>query len=235
MTKQELDELFLQAKAKLPIPGRVPEHDKSVRSPFRPNEDQQPSFSIYEGGMRFKDHGGGGWSGDNYDFFKAWKFNKNPKELSPIEAKEAFKAFLQLAGLEPIQSKQPVKPLDFDGPTRALNRMLIAGLCEHRGYSQQCIEALKAQQKIGFGQAYGNNAYFFPIYDRAGNIVRFHCRYIDQSKGSWVCWPKNDGKISPLIFGDLLNATEVHISESTWDGIDFWDKAQAYQTDGVAL
>ena len=41
----------------LGLPGNPPERDKSVRSPFRP--DKNPSFSIYDHGRRWKDHGTG--------------------------------------------------------------------------------------------------------------------------------------------------------------------------------
>ena len=42
---------------RLVLPGEPPACDGVCRSPFR--EDSSPSFSIYAGGTRFKDHGSG--------------------------------------------------------------------------------------------------------------------------------------------------------------------------------
>ena len=39
------------------LPGEPPERDKTVRSPFR--DDKHPSFSIFDYGRRWKDHGTG--------------------------------------------------------------------------------------------------------------------------------------------------------------------------------
>jgi hypothetical protein len=61
-----------------------------VCSPFR--EDKHPSFSIYDQGRRFKDHGAS-WSehrGDSFDFYQL---------ATKQAAKTAFKAFVELAGL----------------------------------------------------------------------------------------------------------------------------------------
>jgi Bifunctional DNA primase/polymerase, N-terminal len=58
-----------------------------VRSPFR--EDKIPSFSIYDQGRRFRDHGDGS-HGDSFNFYQLAKGQT---------AKEAFVGFVELAGL----------------------------------------------------------------------------------------------------------------------------------------
>jgi hypothetical protein len=61
-----------------------------TNSPFR--EDNDPSFSIYEGGTKWKDHGTGGLSdqGDKFDFYQ---------QAAKKSAAKSFKEFVSLAGL----------------------------------------------------------------------------------------------------------------------------------------
>lgn len=99
--KPALDPALLQeAIGRLPIPvlwqtlalpGTVKEHC-CVRSPLR-DDDRVPSFSIYAGGRRFKDHGSG-QAGDSYDFFRL---------ISKLDSKSAYRRFLELAQISPQQ------------------------------------------------------------------------------------------------------------------------------------
>jgi hypothetical protein len=77
---------------KLGLPGHVRERC-CVRSPLR-NDDRTPSFSIYAGGRRFKDHGTGE-GGDAFDFYQA---------ITQLDAKAAYGSFIELAGL-PLPAK----------------------------------------------------------------------------------------------------------------------------------
>ncbi|MFP6895477.1 MAG: hypothetical protein VCA38_02650, partial [Roseibacillus sp.] len=52
----------------LGIPGEPKIGDNF--SPFR--EERQPSFSIYDGGQKWKDHGGEGHQGDCIELAKLW-------------------------------------------------------------------------------------------------------------------------------------------------------------------
>lgn len=83
-----------EAKARLPIPalwrilnlnGEPPARDGVYRSPFR--EEANPSFSIFAGGTRFKDHATGE-SGDAITFYAMAR---------GIGNREAVKEFLNLA------------------------------------------------------------------------------------------------------------------------------------------
>jgi hypothetical protein len=74
---------------KLRLPGRVRDQCCGC-SPLR-DDDRTPSFSIYAGGRRFKDHGTG-QRGDAFDFYQAVK---------RLDAKAAYRSFIELAGLSP--------------------------------------------------------------------------------------------------------------------------------------
>jgi hypothetical protein len=72
-----------------------------TNSPFR--EDKRPSFSIYENGTKFKDHGTG-WQGDGFDFYQ---------HAAGKDASQAFKDFVILAGLrDQLRSarRKPAEP-----------------------------------------------------------------------------------------------------------------------------
>jgi hypothetical protein len=72
---------------RLGLPGRVTDNC-CVRSPLR-DDDRSPSFSIFAGGTRWKDHGTGE-KGDSFNLYQAVK---------KMDAKEAWRPFLKLAGI----------------------------------------------------------------------------------------------------------------------------------------
>jgi hypothetical protein len=72
---------------RLGLPGRVTD-SCCVRSPLR-DDDRSPSFSIYAGGARWKDHGTGE-GGDSFDLYQA---------IRKMDAKSAWRPFLELSGL----------------------------------------------------------------------------------------------------------------------------------------
>jgi hypothetical protein len=67
--------------------GYPPRCTNPVKSPWR--EDRNPSFSVYDEGRLFKDHGNGE-SGDSFDFYQ--------RSLK-LDARDAFVGFVELAGL----------------------------------------------------------------------------------------------------------------------------------------
>jgi hypothetical protein len=78
---------------RLRLPGRVSDCC-CVRSPLR-DDDRSPSFSIYAGGTRWKDHGTG-QGGDSFDFYQA---------ITKTNAKSAWRPFLESAGLTVSQRR----------------------------------------------------------------------------------------------------------------------------------
>lgn len=70
---------------KLGLPGRVTENC-CVKSPLR-DDDRSPSFSIFAGGTRWKDHGLG-IGGDSFDLFQA---------VTKTDAKGAWRPFMDLS------------------------------------------------------------------------------------------------------------------------------------------
>ena len=75
------------------VEGEPPGRDKAVRSPFR--DDKNPSFSIYDNGKRWKDHGTGE-HGDAADFLA------KAKNLSKADA---CRELIRLAGTGPEANK----------------------------------------------------------------------------------------------------------------------------------
>jgi hypothetical protein len=69
----------------LGLPGQVRDHC-CVRSPLR-DDDRSPSFSVFAGGTRWKDHGTGE-GGDSFDLFQAVK---------KMDAKQAWRPFIELS------------------------------------------------------------------------------------------------------------------------------------------
>jgi putative DNA primase/helicase len=86
-------ELLQRAKERLSIDflwkhfGFHERRGNPTNSPFR--EDRKPSFSIYDDGLHFKDHGTGE-QGDSFDFYQL---------ATKQDASAAFVAFIELAGL----------------------------------------------------------------------------------------------------------------------------------------
>ena len=72
---------------RLGLPGRV-SGDCCVRSPLR-DDDRSPSFSIYAGGTRWKDHATGE-GGDSFNLYQAVK---------KLSAKAAWRSFIDLSRL----------------------------------------------------------------------------------------------------------------------------------------
>src|SRR5271165_5881691 len=104
MNRDELHTLLQEAKQRLSIPllwrhfnfpGEVSENC-CVKSPFR-DDDNNPSFSIFEKGTRCKDHGTGE-SWDSYDFYQS---------ATKLSSKTAYRPFIELAGLADRLERDP--------------------------------------------------------------------------------------------------------------------------------
>jgi hypothetical protein len=86
-------ELLQRAKERLSIDflwkyfGFPERRGNPTHSPFR--EDKDPSFSVYDDGLHFKDHGNGD-QGDSFDFYQ---------RAMRQDASQAFIGFIELAGL----------------------------------------------------------------------------------------------------------------------------------------
>lgn len=86
--------LIPQAWQALGLPGNA---TPRCRSPFRP--DRTPSFSIYDGGRRWKDFATGA-HGDVIDFIATAR---------QVDAREATRLFLELAGVPPTPAPAPAR------------------------------------------------------------------------------------------------------------------------------
>jgi hypothetical protein len=69
------------AWARLGLPNPPPEGNRLVRSPIR--EEKTPSFSIFQGGKRWKDHAGDG-GGDVFDFVQAATGEDGPAAIQTV-------------------------------------------------------------------------------------------------------------------------------------------------------
>jgi Toprim domain-containing protein len=87
----------------LGLPGEPPAHDKAVCSPFR--NDQHPSFSIFDGGRKWKDHGTGE-HGDAADFLamaKGFSPEEGARELIRVAGTASANAGSESSTLAKLQ------------------------------------------------------------------------------------------------------------------------------------
>jgi P4 family phage/plasmid primase-like protien len=204
--------LLKDAIAALTIPMlwqrlRIPGTPKigNNRSPLR-DDDQNESFSIFDDGRRAKDHGTG-WTGDSFDFYQA---------VTKTSAKLAFVFFVQLAGLgRPLNGNQSTT-VAFDWATckASVTKAKLAELAAWRGFSESYCQTLFQANYIGLH----NTNWVFPVTDpNSYAIVGCHELY-DMENKKWKFDPKGT-KAWPLIVGKVSTASEVHLLESTWDGL----------------
>ncbi|MBV9107357.1 MAG: AAA family ATPase, partial [Verrucomicrobia bacterium] len=94
-------------------------------------------------------------------------------------------------------------------------------IAEWRGYSREFCAWLVANKLLGLFK--GKIA--FPVYQN-GIVV---CPHWLQDRPNKV-WKFFTGMpASPLLLGDLETATDVHLHESTWDGLAFHERTEAYK------
>ena len=76
-----------------------------------------------------------------------------------------------------------------------------------------------------------NGSVAFPIFDRAGNVTGSH--YLKSKPKDWLYLPGSH--VSALVIGNVSEAAEVHVHESTWDALAFCDRSGAYQAANVSV
>jgi hypothetical protein len=230
------DDLLKQAIATLSIadvwqklgaPGEPPRVDATVRSPLR-DDDKDKSFSIFDNGRKFKDHGTG-LKGDSYNFFQAYK---------KIDSKQAFVPFVELAGLGHLLNAKNPPPFDWSALEK-LNLGYQDRLAKWRGFSPKFVKWLVEKDLIRLLQCNGTNQWAFPVV-KGEKICGCHYRAVncaESEKAKWGYKPrKKDGGpgVQPFVIGNLKDALVVHIFESTWDGLTFVDVSEAYHANDVA-
>jgi hypothetical protein len=94
-----------------------------------------------------------------------------------------------------------------------------------RGLSPKFCEWMISRKSIGLF----TGCCAFPIYDDKGRVTSPH--YLKNPPKEWLYFKGTH--VTPLVLGDLEKATEVHIHESTWDGLAFCDVSEAYLTPNV--
>lgn len=205
------------AKERLRIPelwrllGLPGEAAKSCRSPLRA-DDTNPSFSVFDGGLRWKDHGTGE-HGDAVDFLA---------RARNLSLKDAIAEFKRLAGVEAATSAAPLrcnlphpsaKPqvLDWFKCVAAFTPEHQARLAAWRGCSAEFIAWLHARRLVGL---YRDEHVAFAIHDTQGSVTACHYRLAES--GRWLYFPTGT-RIAPLVIGDLATATAIFAFESQWD------------------
>lgn len=215
------------AKARLRIPELwrllcLPgEPGKSCRCPWR--NDHNPSFSIFDDGTRWKDHGTGE-HGDAIDFLA------QARDLSNADAIREFK---RLAGLPESAStarstgdSETSKSFSWSACVAALNEEHRAKLAAWRGYSPEFVAWLHAQNFIGL---FSGDCIAFPVHGPEGGVVGCHYRLED---GSWRYHPRKT-HVCPLVIGDPKTADSVLIFESQWDALAVMDKLGCHTPEGL--
>ena len=76
-----------------------------------------------------------------------------------------------------------------------------------------------------------NGSVAFPIFNRAGNVTGSH--YLKSKPKDWLYLPGSH--VSALVIGNVSEAAEVHVHESTWDALAFCDRSGAYQAANVSV
>jgi AAA domain len=104
---------------------------------------------------------------------------------------------------------------------------LLREVREWRGFSPEFCDWLVSHRLIG--SVYGGVA--FPIHDEHGKVIGSH--FLKSRPKGWMY--SRGSHVTPLIIGNPEKATEIHIHESTWDGLDFCDKTQSYKNTDVCV
>jgi hypothetical protein len=95
-----------------------------------------------------------------------------------------------------------------------------------RGFSREFCAWLVDKKLLGLYK----DRIAFPVLDQAGNVAGPHYLFDRESK-AWKFLP--GAAVSALVIGNLKEAAEVHVHESTWDGLAFCDRVEAYKTPNV--
>jgi hypothetical protein len=97
-----------------------------------------------------------------------------------------------------------------------------------RGWSREFCAWLVANKKIALHE----HCYAFPIQDASGKVYGTHFLRDKPNKK----WEYINGSGAPaLVIGDLKTSSEYHIFESTWDGLSFCERSEAYKSKEVCV
>jgi hypothetical protein len=96
-----------------------------------------------------------------------------------------------------------------------------------RGFSREFCDWLVDRKEIGLF----HNAIAFPIRGQGGKVLSPH--YLKSRPKDWKYFKGT--RVCPFIIGNLKDATEVHVHESTWDGLAFYDRIDAHRMSGICV
>jgi hypothetical protein len=97
-----------------------------------------------------------------------------------------------------------------------------------RGFSPKFCDWLVERKLIGLH----HDSIAFPVHDEGGRVSGAHCLHNRGEKK----WGYIGGvKAAALVIGDPETAKEIHILESTWDGLAFLDRAGGYKSPDVSV
>jgi putative DNA primase/helicase len=116
------------------------------------------------------------------------------------------------------------QPFDWCACVDACTDKHVEQIATWRGYSLEFVKELREKGRLGIY----NGMVAFPVHN-GGKVVGTHYRLKD---GNWLYFPKGI-RAAPIVFGDLIPGEPVHVSESTWDGLDYMDKSG--ERDGVII
>jgi hypothetical protein len=216
------NEFLERAKAALPLRElwqrlalpSLPDRDgQKFSSPFR--EDFHPSCTVYDG--KFHD-----WArGLHLDVFGIFQ------EAKHLDAKAAFKPFLDMAGISFPNGDSEPKAIDWD--RLVLDAAQVVELAQWRRYSPEFCVWLNKRRLIGW-QA---GEWALP-YLHEGRIVSVHIRH---EKHSWEYRPtlKSLGlRVRGFEIGEVARAERIFVGESQWDVFAILDYLGVHQGEGIA-
>lgn len=231
------------AKARLPIPalwralGLRGSPGKCCRSPFR--EDRNPSFSVFDGGARFKDFGCPDHRGDAVDFIALARGLSRP---------DAARELIRMAGLtdrDPDRRPPPIHRVDAPPPIPdTVARIWEEGvgflrdsgqdrarIAQWRGWTEGFVATLAEDGLIGMPLYRGSRGVAFPVHfpkrDGSPRLVGFHFRFPTrpgQDRARWTFLPteREHGHgipAVPFVVGTFAGARLLVIAEGQWDAL----------------
>jgi P4 family phage/plasmid primase-like protien len=107
-------------------------------------------------------------------------------------------------------------------------RKVLRELGSWRGLSDEFCSWLVAHKLLGLYKG----CIAFPIHDKAGNVVGPHY-LINREQKSWRY--TTGARAAALVIGKAKSAEEYHIHESTWDGLAYCDRSEAYLSSDVCV
>jgi hypothetical protein len=218
---------------------------KSCKSPFR--EDQHASFSVYEEGRKFKDHGDGA-QGDVIDFLALAR--RCPMEEALAVARERIGwqpngqgptqgRMIDTARRPAAQEAEPkYKPRIMDGDVRTaweagrhwlkIDDATAHGIDRWRAWPIGTAQFLADQGLLSAPEWKGQRGIAWLVQYPGRNAwgeVGFHMRHKARREGERAIWTYAPAGIGlpgvPLILGNYYGARLVIVCEGEWDAATF--------------